>query len=114
MNDEYTQEENIEFQKEEQAEEKRMKWLHKAAKAGNKRAQYQLGLCYYYGRFGIKKDQSLATTWFKKAAKAGLRKARKMLMEILPYNDPDLYYLQKEHGDPAEAERLLDIHERMI
>ena len=114
MNDEYIQKESIEFQKDEQVSDKKMKWLHKAAKAGNKRAQYQLGLCYYYGRFGIEKDQSLATTWFKEAAKAGLRKARKMLMEILPYNDPDLYYLHKEHGDPAEAERLLDIHQRMI
>ena len=80
MNDEYPQEENFESQKEEQAKEKRMEWLHKAAKAGNKRAQYQLGLCYYYGRFGIEKDQSLATAWFKEAAKAGLRKALKMLM----------------------------------
>ena len=89
-------------------------WLHKASETGNKRAQYQLGLCYYYGRFGIEEDQSLAIAWFKKAAKAGHHKARKMLMQVLPYNDPDLYYLQKEHGDPAEAERLLDIHERMI
>jgi TPR repeat protein len=89
-------------------------WLHKTAEAGNKRAQYRLGLCHYYGKFGIEKDQSQAIAWFKEAAKAGHRKAIKLLMDILPYNDPDLYYLNKEYGDPAEAERLLDIHERMI
>ena len=88
--------------------------LHKAAKAGKKRAQYRLGLCYYHGRFGIEKDESQGIAWLKEAAKAGSRKARKMLMDILPYNDPDLYYLQKEYGDSAEAERLLDIHERML
>ena len=88
--------------------------LHKAAKAGNKRAQYHLGLCYYYGRLGIEKDTSQGIAWLKEAAKAGLRKARKKLLDVLPYNDPDLYHLQKEYGDSDEADRLLDIHERMI
>ncbi len=114
MDNKNTQELDVEFQKEEQVEEKRLKRLHKAAKAGKKRAQYRLGLCYYYGRFGIEKDQSQGIAWLKEAAKAGSRKARKMLMDILPYNDPFLYYLHKEYGDPAEAERLLDIHERML
>lgn len=114
MNSQSTQEKNLAYQDDGYVQERKMKWLHKAAKAGNKRAQYQLGLCYYYGRFGIEKDQSYAIVWLKEAAKAGLRKAIKKLMEILPYNDPDLYYFHKEHGDSTEAERLLDIHERMI
>ena len=114
MDSKNTQKENVEFKKGEQVEEKRMKWLHKAAKAGNKRAQYRLGLCYYYGRWGIEKDESLGIAWLKEAAKAGQRKAIKLLMEILPYNDPYLYELHKKYGDPAEAERLLDIHERML
>lgn len=88
--------------------------LHKAAKAGSKRAQYRLGLRYYYGKFGIEKDESQGTAWLFEAAKAGHKRAVKMLMSILPYNDPRLYQLQRDHGDPAEAERLLDIHQRMI
>ena len=92
----------------------RIRLLQKAANAGNKRAQYRLGLCYYYGRWGVEKDQSQGIAWLKEAAKAGLRKARKKLMDVLPYNDPDLYHLQKEYGDSDEADRLLDIHQRMI
>ena len=92
----------------------RIHLLQKAANVGNKRAQYRLGLCYYYGRWGIEKDESLGIAWLKEAAKAGQRKAIKLLMEILPYNDPYLYELHKKYGDPAEAERLLDIHERML
>lgn len=113
MDSKNTQKENVEFKKGEQVEEKRLKRLHKAARAGKKRAQYRLGLCYYYGRWGIEKDQSQGIAWFKKAAEAGHRKAIKLLMGILPYNDPYLYKLHKKYGDPAEADRLLDIHERM-
>ena len=88
--------------------------LQKRAQAGHKRAQYRLGRCYYYGKFGIEKDESQGIALMKEAAQAGLSKAKKTLMDVLPYNDPFLYQLHLKNGDPEEAERLLDIHQRMI
>lgn len=91
-----------------------VKWLTKAAEAGHTKAQYHLGLCYYYGYLGLKMNNEEAIKWFREAAHAGLTDAKRKLGHILPYNDPEAYQMLKECGDTEEAERLLDIHQRMI
>lgn len=46
-----------------------------AAEKGNHKAQYQLGICYYYGR-GIKIDKKRAVEWWHKSAEAGFSPAQ--------------------------------------
>lgn len=46
-----------------------------AAEKGNYKAQYQLGICYYYGR-GIKSDKKQAVEWWHKSAEAGFSPAQ--------------------------------------
>jgi uncharacterized protein len=53
-------------------------WFEKAATAGNDKAQYYLGVCYYYGK-GVKKDLVAAKDWFTKAADKGYVKAKSYL-----------------------------------
>ena len=47
-----------------------VKWWRKAAAAGQKVAQWYMGLCYYYGR-GVDRDAAQAMLWFRKAAAQG-------------------------------------------
>jgi TPR repeat protein len=46
------------------------KWWRKAAEAGQKSAQWYIGVCYYYGR-GVARDAAQAKVWFRKAAAQG-------------------------------------------
>jgi len=42
----------------------------KMAQQGDAKAQYELGVCYYYGD-GVEKDLKKAKEWIEKARKAG-------------------------------------------
>ncbi len=56
-----------------------MRWYERAAKAGNARAQFYLGMLYEQGLRGKqndKSDQKAAITWFAKAAGQGHRQAQ--------------------------------------
>ena len=48
-----------------------VKWFRKAADQNNAEAQWELGVCYYYGN-GVEKDEVEAVKWFRKAAEQGL------------------------------------------
>jgi len=52
-----------------------------SADAGDKIAQFNLGLCYYYG-IGVDKDEKTAIDWCKRAAEQGNQKAQEFLDEI--------------------------------
>ena len=47
-----------------------VKWWRKAAEAGERSAQWDMGVCYYYGR-GVDRDIAQANVWFRKAAAQG-------------------------------------------
>jgi TPR repeat protein len=66
-----------------------VQWLEKAAKAGNKYAQYLLGMCYLRGE-GVPKDDYTAYSWFRESGKNG---------------HPDGRYL---------ADDMLRVHEMML
>ena len=51
-----------------------MKWWHKSAEQGYASAQYNLGLCYYYGD-GVVENYTEAVKWIREAAKQGQAKA---------------------------------------
>ncbi len=44
-----------------------VKWYRKAAKQNDSEAQFNLGVCYFYGR-GVEKDEKEAVKWIRKAA----------------------------------------------
>lgn len=50
--------------------EEAVEWFRKAAEAGHKDAQYELGMCYLRGE-GVPKDDYTAYTWFKEAGRKG-------------------------------------------
>lgn len=53
-----------------------VKWFTKAAEQENAKAEYNLGVCYYYG-YGVQyKDRGEAAKWYTKAAEQGLRLAQ--------------------------------------
>lgn len=56
-----------------------MKWLEKAADAGNPTAMYYLGAYYADGDEGVKPDAKKAKAWYKKAAAAGYAPAQAAL-----------------------------------
>ena len=47
----------------------------KAARQGDAEAQYNLGVCYEYGK-GVPQDDAQAAEWFKKAAEQGYAEAQ--------------------------------------
>lgn len=47
-----------------------VEWYRKAAKAGHKDAQYELGMCYLRGE-GVPKDDYTAYCWFKESGHNG-------------------------------------------
>ena len=51
----------------------------RAARKGNKNAQYNMGVRYYRGEDGITKDYSQAVAWFTKAAEQGSADAANVL-----------------------------------
>jgi TPR repeat protein len=50
-------------------------WLRTEAARGNKRAQYQLGLCYTDGK-GVEKDETIGAKWHRIAADQGYPRAQ--------------------------------------
>ena len=56
-------------------------WYRKAARQGNERAMYNIGLMYKNGN-GAPKSLRWARFWFKKAAAQGHEKARVTLREL--------------------------------
>ena len=53
-----------------------VKWFTKAAEQENAKAQYNLGICYYYG-YGVQyRDRREAVKWYTKAAEQGLPMAQ--------------------------------------
>ncbi|MCH9053703.1 MAG: sel1 repeat family protein, partial [Proteobacteria bacterium] len=52
-----------------------MRWYKQAARAGNPRAQYYLGLMYERG-INVKEDAATAASWFAKAAAQGHAEAQ--------------------------------------
>jgi len=69
-----------------------MRWYERAAKAGNARAQFYLGMLYEQGGRG-KPDPQAAITWFTKAAGQGHRQAQLKL---------GLLYYQGPHQGPGQ------------
>jgi TPR repeat protein len=52
-----------------------LEWIQKAANNGFDEAQFELGLDYAEGNFGLSKDRSKAIVWLKKAAVQNFEKA---------------------------------------
>ena len=44
-------------------------------------AQYDLGVCYYYG-YGVPEDRNEAVRWWRKAAEQELEEARRALKDL--------------------------------
>lgn len=59
-------------------------WYRKAATRGNVTAQYNLGICYYFG-FGVTSDHYEALSWFKKARDNGDLDATRIVRAVLVY-----------------------------
>ena len=57
------------------------KWYHKAARQGEAKAQFALGLIYEKGKVG-KKDLPLAAKWYDLAAKQGHANAAHKLKKL--------------------------------
>ena len=55
-------------------------------KSGNDSEQYNLGLCYYYGR-GVPQDYEKAVKWFRKAAEYGNAGAQYSLGDCYYYGN---------------------------
>ena len=56
-----------------------VKWFTKAAEQENAKAEYNLGVCYYYG-YGVQyKDRGEAAKWYTKAAEQGYAEAQNSL-----------------------------------
>ena len=60
---------------------KAISWSTKAAEHGNVVAQYNLGVCYYYGE-GVNQDYSKAYALFTKAAEQGYAEAQDALSRL--------------------------------
>ena len=93
-----------------------MKRLHEAAQAGDLNAQYELGLCYFYGKNGLEKDISHGIAWLKEAGMAGYEKAKKKLIEIIPdnyINDSDIIHWLFVY-DRSRYDRLCALHQMMM
>jgi hypothetical protein len=45
-----------------------VRWLRKAATAGDKTAQFNLGNVYYHGQYGVKSSNKVAKRWFQSSA----------------------------------------------
>ena len=58
-----------------------MKVLMASAEQGYTKAQYNLGICYDFGK-GVEQDKKEAFTWYKKAAQQGDAKAKIALMML--------------------------------
>lgn len=64
-----------------------LKWYRKAADHGYARAQYRLGMCYYMGEVGLKRNYTEAAKWFQKAAAQGLDAAQHHLGQMFEYGE---------------------------
>ena len=62
------------------------KALLNPAEAGDKEAQYQLGLLFYNGGMGFPQDDFSAREWLGRAAAQGHEKAAKLLAEMPEFN----------------------------
>jgi TPR repeat protein len=71
-------------------------WYKKAAEQGLATAQYNLGLCYEYGKC-VEQNYKTAMSWYKKAAKQGYSAAQDKLNKaslLKELSDP-LYILNR-------------------
>lgn len=96
--------------------EAKMERLQEAAKAGDQDAQYELGLCFFFGKKGLEEDKSQGIAWLKEAGMAGYKKAQKKLIEIIPdnyLNDSDIIHWLYLY-DPSRYDRLCAIHQMMM
>jgi TPR repeat protein len=67
---------------------KAVEWFEKAAAKGAVKAEYDLGILYYYG-IGVSEDRDQAGTWFRTAADAGYAPAMLMSGVLLEDETPD-------------------------
>ena len=63
-----------------------VKWYRKAAEQGHAKAQFNLGLTYYYGE-GVPKDVAEAVKWYRKAAELGNADAQRILGSLYYVGD---------------------------
>ena len=64
-----------------------VKWFTKAAEQENAKAQYNLGICYYYG-YGVQyRDRREAVKWYTKAAEQEYAEAQNSLGYCYEYGD---------------------------
>lgn len=59
-----------------------VKWYRKAAEQGSVEAQNCLGNGYYYGFYGLSKDETEAVKWYRMAAAQGSSQARLQLSKL--------------------------------
>ena len=62
-----------------------MKWYRLAAEQGVAEAQFNLGVCYYFGE-GVAKNKATAIRWWKKAAAQGNSDAQDNLRNLGVYD----------------------------
>jgi len=60
-------------------------WFKKAAEQGDETAQYELGMCYFFGE-GVEKDEKLGVTLLLKAAENGESAARLFIEQVSGMN----------------------------
>ena len=66
--------------KKRKADAKAVEWYTKAAERGDRKAQYNLAVCYDYG-VGVVQDNAKAVEWYTKAAEQGDADAQRCLGE---------------------------------
>jgi hypothetical protein len=74
-----------------------VRWFKTAAKAGNDKAQFWLGVASARGLGGVAQDEAVATRWFQRAAEAGNVRAMLWLGEL---------HGREGDADPDPAEAL--------
>jgi len=58
-----------------------VKWLQRAARQGDAKAQYNLGVAYRDGE-GVRQNRRQARSWLERAAKQGHKKATRVLKSL--------------------------------
>lgn len=71
----------------ERDEQKALEYLSKAAESDCDNAQFDLGMAYYNGKFGLPKDYQQAVKWFHKAAEQGNADAQNNLGVFYYYGE---------------------------
>ncbi|MBP5586141.1 MAG: SEL1-like repeat protein [Lentisphaeria bacterium] len=83
------------------------KWFQKSARGGYLPAQFELGLCFLYGK-GVEKDEAEAMKWLGRAAGQGYREAQRAILEKTEF---ELILKAAEFGDAGSQYKIGTFYE---